>query len=780
MSDYPVLKRPLLLLAVITVCMTYAIMSFPFGISATVAVLCGVCGIILVFVAVKSRRILPALAAFVCFVAVYATLCRYTTEIPAVKFLDVNEGREMEFYGKIVHKQNGDNYANYTLSLEKPLKAKAKLLTFGTEFSHEGDYISGTAKIIRPEKTTSRNFEEELNLKADGIFIKLEGSSNHETGKKSGLSQADRVRQSLDTSLVRFTGSASGIGTYGIAKGLILGDKTYIPDEVYRDFRRSGIMHILTVSGLHLSVISAFVAWLLALIGFPKSARNIAIILLCAGFAALNDFTLPVVRSAVMACMLCLGNMFSRKRDSLTSIAAAAIVVIIISPYSVFDVGACLSFLAATGIVMSANVVKVIESGAYHVKGKAIRVIRKITAYIAGALVISASASAFTLPVTVASFGEVSVVSMLTNLVTGPLVTVILILCVVICTLSFVPMQLCTIVCTACGIAVKLLCRLLCSIAKWFSQLSWSCVTVEENTALCVILGIFVAAVIAAAVFANKKRICYLSLTIIVLMCLCCTAFVLSFAKEQSLDCINVNYDSNGAYLSVRCADGGQVSYAYVSAGAKNTLHFSAYTDICDEIHGNNTYIVAPRGDLNPILEHRCITSFSQKYGIEKLLVPMPDKDTQYLSEQYRKLALMLEEDGIAFEYYRDFIIEYGDFVLCFTPDRDGFNVLVCNKRENRDLVPSLIMFNTDRYSSQTASHINTAPLDIGGLSSRDAANGILSDTRIPLFVYSKKRKAADLEGIITRPNVYVMNVNTDYGITMEKNIPVRVYTDGE
>ena len=138
----------------------------------------------------------------------------------------------------------------------------------------------------------------------------------------------------------------------GLLRGMLLGDKSGLSWAVQEDFRQSGVSHIFSVSGLHMSLLAWSVFRLLRALKCPQKISAVssgAFVLL---FMALTGFSAPCVRAGVMMLILLAGELFSRRADSLNSLGLAALVLTALSPLSAGQVGLELSFGATLGIVL--------------------------------------------------------------------------------------------------------------------------------------------------------------------------------------------------------------------------------------------------------------------------------------------------------------------------------------------------------------------------------------------------------------------------------------------
>ena len=147
-----------------------------------------------------------------------------------------------------------------------------------------------------------------------------------------------------------------------IVKALLIGESGAIPEEVRRIFRDAGVAHLLAISGLHMSVVASFVFAIVffSLRRFPrlllmtnsiKLAAAISLIPIIA-FCLMAGARFSAIRAAIMIGIMLLAIVVDRHRDILSAVALAALVILIIKPVGLFDVGFQFSFAAVIAIIL--------------------------------------------------------------------------------------------------------------------------------------------------------------------------------------------------------------------------------------------------------------------------------------------------------------------------------------------------------------------------------------------------------------------------------------------
>ena len=195
-------------------------------------------------------------------------------------------------------------------------------------------------------------------------------------------------------------------------QALFLGDTELLSYSQHTDFQRSGVSHVVSVSGLHISIIYGVICgltfrkrYLTALIALPTLAL----------FAAVVGFTPSVTRACVMAGLMILAQIFNREYDAPTALSVACLIMMIVNPIVVTNVGFQLSVSCVAGILLFQEpIYSWLEKTFGSPKGKSL--IPRLKRSIYRGVAVSLSATILTMPLTGLYFGSVSTVGLLTNL----------------------------------------------------------------------------------------------------------------------------------------------------------------------------------------------------------------------------------------------------------------------------------------------------------------------------------------------------------------------------
>jgi len=133
----------------------------------------------------------------------------------------------------------------------------------------------------------------------------------------------------------------------GFVTALITGDKRLLPTGLYAAFRRSGIAHVVAVSGLHVSFLASLFTTLL---GKRSRLAALACIPAMFFFASLTGNSPSVLRAAFMQSLLLIAALTRREQDKPTTLSVVLLCVLLPCPYAAGSVGLQLSFAAVAGI----------------------------------------------------------------------------------------------------------------------------------------------------------------------------------------------------------------------------------------------------------------------------------------------------------------------------------------------------------------------------------------------------------------------------------------------
>jgi len=141
-----------------------------------------------------------------------------------------------------------------------------------------------------------------------------------------------------------------------LAKGLIIGARSEIDQETYSAFSHTGIIHILSVSGLHLGIVMTILLWIFGFIPFTSKKwlwiKTFIILFFIWAFAIITGFSTSVQRAALMASIYIIGKAINNKTANFNIIFASLFLICLFNPLVLKDLGLQLSYLALIGLAV--------------------------------------------------------------------------------------------------------------------------------------------------------------------------------------------------------------------------------------------------------------------------------------------------------------------------------------------------------------------------------------------------------------------------------------------
>ncbi len=133
---------------------------------------------------------------------------------------------------------------------------------------------------------------------------------------------------------------------------MILGWRTWLTGELREPFVQSGTFHVFAISGLHIMIVAAMMVLIAKCCGLPRHRAGWIVIPGLWFYTAATGFPTSAVRATVMACVILLGWMQRRPSETLNSIGAAALLILLWEPLQIFQPGFQLSFAVVISIVV--------------------------------------------------------------------------------------------------------------------------------------------------------------------------------------------------------------------------------------------------------------------------------------------------------------------------------------------------------------------------------------------------------------------------------------------
>ena len=349
--------------------------------------------------------------------------------------LNVNISRNDTFYpkydnaiahAKILDISNNDFSTSLQLQLThisidstRCIKANEKLLAWieGNDYTlTEGDIISF---IFTPEPITSRGNPEDFDFarytKYKGfnqqVFIRDQKYiiSGHDDDIFTHAKHIQRffIELLLDSKL------NPEVKTFFIT--ILLGDSSLLNQDIRDAFSLAGIAHILALSGLHIGII----ALLFSILFFPldyinqKKLRLILTLITIIIYAFVTGLSVSVIRATIMIGFVIVAKILHRKNTPINALFSSALIILIINPFGIFDIGFQLSFTTVLFILLLTNKIDFFSPK------------KKMLKYVSSLVVVSIISLIATTWLTIFYFNQTSLMSIVANIIILPVLPII-------------------------------------------------------------------------------------------------------------------------------------------------------------------------------------------------------------------------------------------------------------------------------------------------------------------------------------------------------------------
>ncbi|MBE9576065.1 ComEC/Rec2 family competence protein [Flavobacterium proteolyticum] len=330
-----------------------------------------------------------------------------------------------------------EKYYKYFISLShfNDSIASGKLLLYvpksNIEILHSGDeiWLNNTVYPI-PKAFNPYQFDYSKYLEKQNVFHQIYTQENqikviqrHKTSDYYIENLRNNLSQSFD--IHHFEPK-----TKAIIDALILGQRLELDKETIADYSNAGVIHILAISGLHISIIYFFIVFLLKPLKRVRFGAEIQLLIVLAIlwlFALLTGLPASVTRAVTLFSFISIGNYFNQPKAIYNALAITAFLILLVKPNAIFDIGFQLSYAAVLSIVLFQPFYKKFYFSE-----------NKIAIYFTDTVLVSLAAQIGVLPLSLYYFNQLPLLFLLANLVIIPLSSLVLITGIVILPLNYV------------------------------------------------------------------------------------------------------------------------------------------------------------------------------------------------------------------------------------------------------------------------------------------------------------------------------------------------------
>lgn len=350
-----------------------------------------------------------------CFCGIFLGLFRYSLSEPKTLGLESFVGQKVVAEGILY--EEGDVRESSTrlfVALDtvngKPISQKMLAIVPRYPTFSYGDRVKLFGNISRPENFETDNgdiFNYVSYLAKDDIFFLMRFAEVEKVSSGNGWWIQEKLF-ALKNSFVSSFQAVLGEPHSSLLAGLLVGDKKSLGESITNDFRRAGLIHIVVLSGYNITIVAESIIKAFAFLpGFSSVFGVIGIIL----FALMTGASATVVRASLMALIALFARQIGRLYDITRALLFAAVIMVFVHPkLLVFDMSFQLSFLSTMGLIYFSPIVlkylsKIPEKGGLR---------EIISATIATQI--------FVLPFLLTKIGQVSVLSLFSNILVLPII----------------------------------------------------------------------------------------------------------------------------------------------------------------------------------------------------------------------------------------------------------------------------------------------------------------------------------------------------------------------
>ncbi|MBO5374455.1 MAG: ComEC/Rec2 family competence protein, partial [Clostridia bacterium] len=344
------------------------------------------------------------------------------------RILEDNVGKEKECELLVTEERYSSNSEMVAIATDGETELLVAIPLENEQKISVGDTIKATA-YIRELDNTGIGYNEKEYYLDKGIFMYAECEKYEliSSGNFVFKQSLRKINSFLDGALKDFLNS----DTASLTSAMLLGNKGALDGSIRRDFSRLGISHILALSGIHISLITAMLGALLNALMLRRRIKYLCLVSMICAFVGITGFSESAMRAGLMLMIFYTLSLFGKDSDSVTSLFVSMLLICILDPYAIFSTSLLLSFSAMIGCLCSAHYTRRVRP-LYRIRPKFIRAI-------VYSLITSVTVVLFTLPIMMLRFDYVSLFAPVFNIFMVPPLTLLLYLAPFVLLIGWIP-----------------------------------------------------------------------------------------------------------------------------------------------------------------------------------------------------------------------------------------------------------------------------------------------------------------------------------------------------
>ena len=403
---------------------------------------------------------------------------------------------------------------------------------------YEGVTITAHGTLNQPSNNTIPNtFNYKKYLKSKKIYYTFKADALEIVGQNSNIYYQFKhwLSKRIET-----------IDDTGYIKAFVLGSKNEIDEDIFKTYQNNGITHLFAISGMHISLFSSILLFLLKKVHLKDNQAYPIILLFLLGYTFLVSFTASVVRAFTLYLLLYLNKRLKLGATTTRIFIYAIVLILLLNPFFILDIGFLYSSLTSFGLILFSDYLKT--------SNKVLALLR-----------VSLIALLFSLPITINNFYEYNFLSILANILIVPLVSTII-----------YPLSLITLIFPFFHPILKFFLMILETISTILSSITWFKIILPKMPWFLVISYYF----IIYLIFKTKKK------GLVILLIILLLGYKLSFNFDSNF---YVYYLDVGQGDSILLINPRSRKATLIDTGGKKSVSYNEFPP--NEYHISNNII---------------------------------------------------------------------------------------------------------------------------------------------------------------------------------------------
>lgn len=322
--------------------------------------------------------------------------------------------KTVSLQGTLIEKRIGKSYGEPCLQYLVKEENSKKLFLCTIENNQDSCIVSQQIKLQGQQKpfmvaTNPGQFDQQSYYRQQGITGQLQKAQVLGKRGKGNLFKEKlwEIGNWSSAQIIRFMGEEKG----SVLNAITLGQKSLMDTETKELYQDNGMAHVLAISGLHISLAGMGVYRVLMLLPLPRILITVFCSILMLSYGIMTGMSVSASRAIIMFLVMLWGKQLGRTYDSLSALAFACILQLILEPRAIASAGFQLSYIAVLGVVL---VVPTLQS------------ILKINGKLISTILVSVGVTITILPIQLFHFGECPWYGFFINLLILPFLSFLL------------------------------------------------------------------------------------------------------------------------------------------------------------------------------------------------------------------------------------------------------------------------------------------------------------------------------------------------------------------